>query len=428
MEVIKSSQEVAVLISEALRIELQEKEEFYEFNFSCRGLDKVIQLDKQELDELVVGLGKKSFHEETVIFDDYTYEVLLREESVFPKLGFRLRDKSIVVDDKDNDLMYRLSRPTNEFLIYLLLKVSEITSPSAMLMQNNMTRLFERQKEGDELDIFELIKTAIPRFITLHITSGKNRRSSELERYSNAFLFQLSYNIDSALVPQRHIEEIVRTSRINRIRRSSLDELDPPRRHYIPDLIHHYQLAVGSDNPFLEFISYYHVAEHFFETVFNQDLVDRISKKITQPDFSYKRKTDIGSLLTDIKKSLQIKNDSIAFSELEALKLVLLNYIDFDDLKDKINSYDPTLSEYYRTTKVQFSNGDPFDISSEDKTNLIKKVAARIYKTRNAIVHSKDSNRSKYMPFRDDKVLVKEVPLLRFIAEQVIIGSSNIVG
>jgi len=204
--------------------------------------------------------------------------------------------------------------------------------------------------------------------------------------------------------------------------------LDPPRRHYISDLVHHYQLAVGADNPFLEFISYYHVAEHFFETVFNQDLVEKIRNKITQPEFSYKRKKDIGQLIKDISKSLQIRNESITFSELEALRLTLENYIDFDDLKSKIDEYDPTLLGYYRTTKVQFSGGDEVDLSGKDESLLAKKLASRIYKTRNAIVHSKESDKSKYMPFRDDKILVREVPLLRFIAEQIIIDSSNIVG
>jgi hypothetical protein len=40
----------------------------------------------------------------------------------------------------------------------------------------------------------------------------------------------------------------------------------------VSDLLYHYQLAVGADNPLLECISYYHIAEHFFEEVFNEAL------------------------------------------------------------------------------------------------------------------------------------------------------------
>jgi len=428
MEITKTPQEIAALIAEALRIPLEETEETYSFVFNGRGVDKVLELPKAALDEVLSKLSEQENLDETVISTPKSYEVLVREESSFPRMGPRLRDDSILVEDQDNSLIYKLSRPTNEFLIFLLLKVSEISSPRAMVMPIPLNRVFDRPREEEITDIFELLKRVIPRFLTLQITSEKNRSNTELEKFSSAFLFQLSYNIDVALVPQRHIEEIVRSGRINRVRRSSIDDLDPPRRHYISDLVHHYQLAVGADNPFLEFISYYHVAEHFFETVFNQDLVEKIRSKLTQPDFSYKRKKDIGVLIKDISKSLQIRNESITFSELEALRLTLENYIDFEDLKNKIDDYDSTLRDYYRTTKVGFSNGDEFDLSGSDHAVLAKKLASRIYKTRNAIVHSKDSEKSKYMPFRDDKILVREVPLIRFIAEQIIIESSSIVG
>lgn len=428
MEITKTPQEIAALIAEALRIPLEEMDEAYSFDFNERGVNKVLELPKTDLDEVLSNLNQQENPDETVISTPKSYEVLVREESSFPRMGPRLRDESILVEDQDNSLSYRLSRPTDEFLIFLLLKVSEISSPRAMVMPMPLSRVFDRPREEEVSDIFELLKRVIPRFLTLQIASEKNRSNTELERFSSAFLFQLSYNIDIALVPQRHIEEIVRSGRINRVRRSSMDELDPPRRHYISDLVHHYQLAVGADNPFLEFISYYHVAEHFFETVFNQDLVERIRSKLTQPDFSYKRKKDIGVLIKDISKSLQIRNESITFSEQEALRLTLENYIDFEDLKNKIDDYDSTLREYYRTTKVGFSNGDEFDLSGSDEAVLAKKLASRIYKTRNAIVHSKDSDKSIYMPFRDDKILVREVPLVRFIAEQIIIESSSIVG
>jgi len=428
MEILKTSDEFASIIAEALRISVEVIDDKFIFDLNSARVEKVFELTREDLDSVIASLRELENPEETVISNSRKYEVLVREESSFPRMGPRLRGDSICVEDQDNSISYRLSRPTDEFLLFLLDKVSEIASPRALVIPMPLSRVFDRGRVDEIPDIFELLRRVIPRFLTLQIQSDKNRSNSELERFSSAFLFQLSYNLDVALVPQRHVEEIVRSGRINRVRRSSMDELDPPRRHYISDLVHHYQLAVGADNPFLEFISYYHVAEHFFETVFNQDLVEKIRNKITQPEFSYKRKKDIGQLIKDISKSLQIRNESITFSELEALKLTLENYIDFDDLKSKLDEYDSTLLEYYRTTKVQFSGGDEVDLNGGDESLLAKKLASRIYKTRNAIVHSKESDKSKYMPFRDDKILVREVPLLRFIAEQIIIDSSSIVG
>lgn len=237
MEILKTPQEIAALIAEALRVPLVEEGEYFSFNFNERSVDKVLELSKADLEEVLSKLSEQENPDETVISTQRSYEVLVREEASFPRLGPRLRDDSILVEDQDNSLSYKLSRPTNEFLIFLLLKVSEISSPKAMVTPMPLRRAFDRPREEEVTNIFELFKRVIPRFQTLQITSEKNRSDSELEKFSSAFLFQLSYNIDIALVPQRHIEEIVRTGRINRVRRSSMEELDPPRRHYISDQI-----------------------------------------------------------------------------------------------------------------------------------------------------------------------------------------------
>jgi hypothetical protein len=353
-------------------------------------------------------------------------KVEVREESYISRLRMRFRKDTLNIDDQDNLIKYTLASPSNEYLLFLLLKVSGITSPRALTGPAPLMRLTERASE-EIADVFDLLRRSLPRFFTLRLESGRNRTSNEYEKYASAFLFQLSYNLDTSFVPQRHLEELVRSGRITIIRRSNPSEIDPPRRHYIPDLIYHYQLAVASDNPFLEFISYYHIAEHFFESVFNEDLIERIRIKITQPDFSYKRQKDIGGLIKDISKSLQIRNEKVTFSESEALRLTIYKFVDLDDLRDKVNNYDNALLDYYRQTKVSFSDGDTVDLREADQQAVIKKLSARIYKTRNAVVHSKESDKVRYVPFRDDRNLVKEVPLLRFIAEQIIIGSSNVV-
>jgi len=428
MEIEISETDFAELIAEALRLDLKEQDDSYLFDFNQVNVDKELLLSKEELKATIEKLRDYENPEETVISHSKCYETLVREESSFPRMRHRLRDDALAVDDHDNGLKYRLSTPSDEYILFLLLKVSLIASTRAMVMPMPIRRVFDRPGDEEITSIYDVLKRVIPRFLTLRIESDKNRSTAEMVKFSSAFLFQLSYNIDAALVPQRHIEELVRTGRINRIRRVSMDELDPPRRHYIPDLIYHYQLAVGADNPFLEFISYYHVAEHFFEMIFNEDLVLKIKDKMTQPDFSYKRKKDISSLIKNISKSLQIRNETITFSEQEALRLTIENHVNLSDLKTKIDEYDENLCEYYKTTKVEFSNGDMVDLDGTDESIICKKLASRIYKTRNSIVHSKESEKSKYMPFRDDKMLVKEVPLLRFIAEQIIIDSSNIVG
>jgi hypothetical protein len=80
---------------------------------------------------------------------------------------------------------------------------------------------------------------------------------------------------------------------------------------------------------------------------------------------------------------------------------------------------------YYASNKVEFSGGDTIRFNG-DQSEVIKALARRIYKTRNALVHSKDGPKGKYTPFTDDRWLIPEIPLMRFIAEQIIIATSEL--
>ena len=120
--------------------------------------------------------------------------------------------------------------------------------------------------------------------------------------------------MDVALVPQLSIEDLARGARITSMRRSRPDEIDAPRRLYTEDLVRHYLLGVSSDSPVIEYLSYYHVAEHFFQDVFETDLIERVRDQITMPDFSYRRKKDIRVLIKTIHKSLKLRAEEVAFS------------------------------------------------------------------------------------------------------------------
>lgn len=166
--------------------------------------------------------------------------------------------------------------------------------------------------------------------------------------------------------------------------------------------------------------------EHFFESVFNDDLIESVRSSITDPGFSYKRKKDIGQLINSIKRALQIRSETITFSEVEALRLCIVKFVDLNELKQKLEAYDDTLIEFYRVNKVDFSAGVEVDFDSTDIEQVYKSLTKRIYSTRNALAHSKDGEKSKYTPFKDDRSLVKEVPLMRFISEMVILKESTV--
>jgi len=423
MELTGSTNDLVNSIAELLRAEVQIEDGIATYT-ARRNNEEITDIELSVLDEVISKLENFEIYGETTLTTSHTYEVLVREESRFSPLRRNNGHDYLTIDDQENGLIYKLARPSNEYVLFLIDKASAVDNPRA-LTSPAVERIIERSKEEGHSGI-DLVRSCLPRFMTIQIVSTKARQKSEFEKFGTAFLFNFSYNTDSALVQQRNFDELLRTGRITRTRRVSIDELDAPRRHYVTDLIHHYQLAVGSDNPMLEFISYYHIAEHFFEAVFHDDLIENIRTKITSADFSYKRKKDISVLIKHISKSVKHRDESVTFSEQEALRLTILNYCDLEGLKSKIIDYDSNLIDYYKSTTVEFSAGNTVDFDDLDHEKIVKHLAFRIYKTRNAVVHSKDSDKSKYTPFRDDTHLVKEVPLIRFISEQIIFKTSSV--
>ncbi|MEG3619125.1 hypothetical protein V5T82_11720 [Magnetovibrio sp. PR-2] len=398
----------------------------YVFTFENRRFeDACLTLNKEYLRSLLEGLEHFTQYDETSLHNDNNYEVIVREETSFPIR--RLRDDCIRFTNEEEHVTYELSPASDRYLLWLLGEMSKKLSPRTMRSGPFPGGRLERVlDEGDKVSPFDFIRLTSFRFLSLKISSDRSVTASRFSKLTHSVLFHIGYNLDIALVPQRLLEEIMRRGRISRMRRSRIEELDPPKRIYNETLVQHYLLAVSTDNPVIEYLSYYHVLEHFFETVFNEDLVEKVRENITSPGFSYKRKSDIAALIKKINKSLQIKRDSISFSESEALKLCLMKYVDVDDLIVKLNDYDEGLIEYYSEKSVPFSGGKVVDLELDDEDAIYKSLSKRIYSTRNALVHSKDGDMGKYTPFSDDRELIKEVPLMRFISEMVVVEESSI--
>lgn len=420
---------ISNLIAEALRADLEITEDSFLFKIKTSQEEEQVEINlkNEELNSIVEKLKLMEEWNDTVIYKNDCYEVLVREHSNYGP-PFLFRRDNLKQEDKINGIEYSLSHASNEYLVFFMLKIAEVTSIRSVIrgVFPHRLRNYLDHIEG-EADIFNLLRNSIPRLMTLSLHSEKKRSISEFDRYADSFLFQISYNLDVAIVPQRFIEEVVRSGRIARNRRSAIEEIEAPRRHFESDLIYHYQMGVASDNPSLEYLSYYHVAEHFFESVFNDDLIEEVKEMITLPDFSYRRKTDIKKLIKSVTKRVKIQNETVTFNELEALKLTLKKYVDLHELVDKINDYDPDLILHYKSNDVKFSGGNTVDLSGDDQDQILSSAATRIYRTRNSIVHSKEGERGKYIPFHHDRMLIREVPLIRFISELIIVKTSQLI-
>jgi hypothetical protein len=203
--------------------------------------------------------------------------------------------------------------------------------------------------------------------------------------------------------------------------------MDAPRMVYTSDLVHHYQLAVSADSPMLKYLSYYHVLEHFFEKVFKDDLIEQVRRKIADPSFSLARADDVQRVIKVIASSQRQVREEGGVDEQKSLYLVLDGYLDISRLVADVTSHDSDLIDYYKGNSPSFIESSFVDLRHDQREKINKALAKRIYQTRNSLVHAKEGARPKYFPFVNDSELSREIPLLRFIAEQVIIANGRVI-
>lgn len=215
---------------------------------------------------------------------------------------------------------------------------------------------------------------------------------------------------------------------LNRINKRPTQESNidvPPLRLYTSDVVDYYTMAMSSDDAYIQFISFYHVIEYFYDEVFKRRMVEDIQNKITHPDFSYSNADKVYSLATFVRNRMKMNDEAGQGNEEQSLKFVLSEYINLDELEYRLSVLDPSIVDYYKNNKVPFSKAPVF--SFKDTQAVMSNIAKRIYVTRNSLVHSKsNSNNGRYKPYKDEKSLSKEIPLLRAIAEQIIIKSSKL--
>ena len=276
--------------------------------------------------------------------------------------------------------------------------------------------LLEPAREQSRYTLLDAVRDAMPRMHTLRIHSKKDLPLRALQEFADAFAFQVAYNLDTAFVSVRSMEEVIRRTRLRRIRRVKPEELDPPRRSYASDLVHHYQLAIATDSPPLEYLCYYHIAEHFSESIFEDDLISRVRAVLAQPGFSFRRKQDVRSLVTHVKDRLKFRREDITFNEQEALRLVLDKYVDLRSVREKFRR-----RLLLTTPQTRFPSQTVIKsiFGIDDAQKMIAALSRRVYKTCNAVVHSKEGGKPRYQPFRHDRELAQELPLMRLIAEKI---------
>lgn len=392
-------------------------------------------IERETIERILSNLVLMNEVGETTIFDKNHYETLVNFVDPAAILPFWLSREVLNVkkEDKQNNVTYEFSPISDEFLLLILnhKQLSNETREKFLrdLISNIRRRFRFNIKNSEEqfdqgIDLLSLIKEGSRKLISLKITSETPLDYSAFNSLGDAFIFNTSYNTNHSIIKRVKIDEIILFNNLSSIRKSRYSEIEPPKLTYISDLIYYYETALSTNNPHLQFISFYHILEYFYEDVYTKHLVEEIRKKIISPSFSCAKSEGIKEIIKISETAFKRRGIEYNYDEQEALKLSIAEYIDIDKLENDIKAYDSELINYY-SQEVPFLNKYPVDFNA--KKDVVSKIAIRIYQVRNSVIHSKKGKKTVCMPFKHDKALTMEIPLIRLIAEQIIINTSKII-
>lgn len=315
----------------------------------------------------------------------------------------------------EHNYKFELSKASSNYIFALFCSFAQRSE-----QHYEMGHIFMRMRSQENLASLEDL-AELCRIQTVKINSPKVHTRPEYRHMFESYLFNISYNHNITLsVAEFSAEE--RPFRSNARRGGQLF----PYRRYNSELVKYYHQAVATNIPFTQYLAFYHVAEFFFQSISEQDTFQEIGNYITRPSFSPYREGDIKGFYNMIRKKMREQREDGVWNEKTGLLLCLKEYIpDIDVLKNSILSIDPNALNYYKTSLAVFADESKLINFDDIPENIYLNIRDRVYSVRNAIVHSKDGEKLRYEPFKHDKQLAKEIPLIRSIAEEIIMNSAK---
>jgi hypothetical protein len=196
-------------------------------------------------------------------------------------------------------------------------------------------------------------------------------------------------------------------------------ELELPAVRYDDDLLRFYQLGISTEIPELQYLAFYQVLEFFFVAVSDEALYGKLRTRLANPGFRLTPKY-LDQIIAEVVGHSKMTDET------EMLKLVLTKYVDETELLSFIGRYEDHLEDRWYTKKRE-RFGIELEVKSQ-QGHVIGNVAKIVKTVRNALVHSSDrfESHGRHIPFsKSSDVVSKEVPLVKFLAERVIMASAE---
>lgn len=326
--------------------------------------------------------------------------------------------KSVV--DKDNGITYEIKKASFE-MIYNILSWLESDTYAWMPWIN-----FKKFPEKFTLTLDNLLRNLLNWPYTITIKHINPMDTDKLNMYIDGFLFDAAYNCEAYMRTTNNLEDLLGPKLTGKVKKLRLNELDAPKRKYNKHLVNYYIQYGSTKDPMNQFIALYHVMEYFFDIDYDKDLRDSLEATLNKSCDSTTKEENIKEILKILVENYNIKR---SFSEKNKLNLTLKSHANINNVCESIKMNNEDLIKYYKSNVVPFSKGSRVNLKGDNDKDIYNDLANRIYNTRLSLFHSKADDKGEleevYIPFKDEEALRKEIPLMKAIAEEIILDTAK---
>jgi hypothetical protein len=393
--------EVARSVLRGLGRDLKEVEDG-RFSFEVRG--QTFLVESKDVDHYLSVKSQIKRQTETQIWLPGFYEHVVQFEGRRP---YRRNEENFSLKSEDGKAEIEIGRPSTLFCLAL----ADVDRLDRELIRATSAGPLLRWQNSEPRSISDLFRlNSIKVSTSSEAAFGKS--ISRMHELAEAGLFHFAYGQGIAFSFTKTWERTYYW-----VGRKANETVQFPRLKYNTELVSYYNLALASDSLILGFLALYKIMEFFYTSVSENALHQKVKEHLVAPDFSHSKPKKLRDLIKAIRQF------ESRLDELSALKLVLTKYFEREQLRSWIEDYEAKNGDYFTTEITLF--GQKTRIDTSDNT-IISNLASRIYMIRNALVHNKEGELSRFIPYTgQEEALNKEVQILLYLAEQMIIKTGE---
>lgn len=299
-----------------------------------------------------------------------------------------------------------------------IIEISPISSNFIMSMTDSdeMNKDFKRiyslrggmvNRGKQELTLSEFFSRVLTVKVISPASHPFRKNLKQLRLIAEAGLYHISFGNGVGLVAIKSWERS-----FFHLSSSRAEAVQFPLQVYNQEIVAYYQMALGAESLVLSYLALYKILEYFYTNASEHILHKKIKDHLLAPDFSH---TKVGKL-RDLAKTIRAFDNKM--NEKVMLQTVLDQHIDKDGLRAWVEKFDEDNGAHFTVEQEVFGKASRIDLS---ENQLFATVSARIYQIRNALVHNKEGEESRFTPFSgQERILIKEAPLLLRISEELI--------